>query len=62
MRRRSGRFWALLGKIAIGDWLTASSRCCAVPLEGQYPMLIGPTAVVGPIAFPLLQPEWVIVK
>jgi chromate transporter len=35
----------LLGRIAIGDWLTA-------------PLLIPATAVVGLIAYPLLQPGW----
>jgi chromate transporter len=56
----------LLGKIAIGDWLTAAIGITSLAVLFRWkvsnPMLIGATAVVGLIAFPLLQPEWVMVK
>ena len=56
----------LLGKIAIGDWLTAAIGIISLAVLFRWkvsnPMLIGATAVVGLIAFPLLQPEWVMVK
>ena len=55
----------LLGKIAIGDWLTAliAIVCLAVLFRFKVsnPLLIGATAVIGLIAFPLLQPAWVFV-
>ena len=53
----------LLGKIAIGDWLTVliGRRLAAVLFRWKVsnPLLIGVTAVIGLIAFPLLQPAWV---
>jgi chromate transporter len=56
----------LLGKIAIGDWLTALigivSLAVLVRWKVSNPMLIAATAVVGLIAYPLLQPAWVMVK
>ena len=57
----------LLGRIAIGDWLTALigvvSLAVLVPLEGQQSrLLIAATAVVGLIAYPMLQPAWVMIK
>src|SRR5262249_61338309 len=56
----------LLGRIAIGDWLTvliaAGSLAVLFKFKVSNPMLIGATAVIGLIAFPLLQPNWVIVK
>jgi chromate transporter len=56
----------LLGKIAIGDWLTAlvaeGSLAVLFRLKVINPLLIGATAVIGLIAFPLLQPAWVMVK
>jgi chromate transporter len=57
----------LLGKIAIGDWLTAliaAGSLAALFLVRRLsnPLLIGATAVIGLIAFPLLQPDWVMVK
>ena len=56
----------LLGKIAIGDWLTAlvGLGCLAVLFRWKVsnPALIAVTAVIGLIAFPLLQPDWVYVK
>jgi chromate transporter len=56
----------LLGKIAIGDWLTAliATVCLAVLFRFKIsnPLLIGATAVVGLVAFPILQPTWVFVQ
>src|SRR5262249_16780975 len=51
----------LLGKIAI-DWLTAAIGLVSLAVLFRWkisnPLLIGATAVVGVIAFPLLQPAW----
>lgn len=56
----------LLGKIAIGDWLTAviAGVCVAILFRFKVsnPLLIGATAVVGLVAFPVLQPGWVFVQ
>ena len=56
----------LLGKIAIGDWLTAliAIVCLAVLFRFKIsnPLLIGATAIVGLVAFPILQPTWVFVQ
>ncbi len=56
----------LLGKIAIGDWLTAliAVGCLAVLFRFKVsnPLLIGVTAMIGIIAFPVLQPSWVFVQ
>jgi chromate transporter len=55
----------LLGKIAIGDWLTAliGIACLAILFRWKVsnPLLIGATAVIGLIAYPILQPDWVMV-
>ena len=56
----------LLGKIAIGDWLTALiaglSLIVLVRWKVSNPVLVAATAAIGLIAFPLLQPTWVFVK
>ena len=56
----------LLGRIAIGDWLTALIGIVSLAVLFRWkvsnPLLITVTAVVGLIAFPLLQPAWVMVK
>ena len=56
----------LLGRIAIGDWLTVaigiSSLAVLFRWKVSNPLLIIATALVGLIAFPLLQPTWVMVK
>jgi chromate transporter len=56
----------LLGKIAIGDWLTILIGLGSLGVLFQWkvsnPLLVGATAVIGIIAFPLLQPAWVMVK
>jgi len=55
----------LLGRIAIGDWLTAliGAVCLAVLFRWKVsnPLLIAATAVIGLVAYPLLQPTWVMV-
>jgi chromate transporter len=56
----------LLGEIAIGDWLTV--LICVVSLivlfrwKVSNPLLITATAIIGLIAFPLLQPAWVMIR
>ncbi len=56
----------LLGRIAIGDWLTALIGLASLAVLFRWkvnnPLLIATTAVIGLIAFPLLQPAWVMVK
>ena len=56
----------LLGKIAIGDWLTVLIALASLVVLFRWkvsnPILVAATAVVGLIAFPLLKPEWVLVK
>ena len=55
----------LLGRIAIGDWLTALIGIVSLAVLFRWkvsnPLLIGVTAVIGLIAFPILQPGWVMV-
>lgn len=55
----------LLGRIAIGDWLTALIGIASLAVLFRWkvsnPLLIAATAVVGLIAFPILQPTWVMV-
>ena len=57
---------ALLGKIAIGDWLTILIALGSLGVLFRWkvsnPLLVGVTAVIGLVAFPLLQPAWVMVK
>jgi chromate transporter len=52
--------------IAIGDWLTVliagGSLIVLFKWKVSNPLLVGVTAVIGLIAFPLLQPQWVMVK
>ena len=56
----------LLGRIAIGDWLTALIGVASLAVLFRWKvnnaLLIGATSVIGLIAFPLLQPMWVTVK
>jgi len=56
----------LLGRIAIGDWLTALVGLVSLVVLFRWkvsnPLLIAATAVIGLIAYPLLQPAWVMVK
>ncbi|HEX3505324.1 MAG TPA: chromate efflux transporter [Xanthobacteraceae bacterium] len=56
----------LLGRIAIGDWLTALIGIVSLAILFRWkvsnPLLIAATAVVGLIAYPILQPAWVMIK
>jgi chromate transporter len=56
----------LLGRIAIGDWLTALVGLASLGVLFRWkvsnPLLMAATAFVGLIAFPLLRPDWVMVK
>jgi chromate transporter len=56
----------LLGRIAIGDWLTAAvglgSLIVLFRWKVSNPLLVAATALIGLIAFPLLNPTWVFVK
>jgi chromate transporter len=53
----------LLGKIAIGDWLTILIGLVSLIVLFRWkvsnPLLIAATAAIGLIAYPLLQPDWV---
>lgn len=56
----------LLGKVAIGDWLTAAIGIASLGALFLWkklpnPLLMAVTAVIGAVAFPLLQPTWVMV-
>jgi chromate transporter len=55
----------LLGKIAIGDWLTAAVGIISLAVLFRWkvsnPLLIAVTSVVGLIAYPILQPGWVMI-
>ncbi len=56
----------LLGKIAIGDWLTILIALVSLAVLFRWkvsnPLLIAVAAAVGLIAFPLLQPAWVMIR
>jgi chromate transporter len=56
----------LLGRIAIGDWLTAVVGLVSLAILFRWkvsnPLLIAATAVVGLVAFPLLEPRWVTIR
>jgi chromate transporter len=56
----------LLGRIAIGDWLTILIGLAALAVLFRWkvsnPLLMVVAAAVGLIAFPLLQPVWVMVR
>ncbi|QQN66379.1 chromate efflux transporter [Bradyrhizobium diazoefficiens] len=55
----------LLGRVAIGDWLTALIGLVSIAILFRWkvsnPLLIAATAAVGLIAYPILQPGWVMV-
>src|SRR6516225_10170278 len=56
----------LLGRIAIGDWLTILIAAAALVALFRWkvsnPLLMAVTALVGLIAFPLLHPAWVMLR
>ena len=55
----------LLGRIAIGDWLTVSIGIVSLAVLFRWkvsnPLLIAATGVIGLVAYPILQPNWVMV-
>jgi chromate transporter len=56
----------LLGRIAIGDWLTALVGLASLGVLFRWkvsnPALIAATAIIGLIGFAVLHPTWVMVK
>lgn len=56
----------LLGKIAIGDWLTALIGVVSLVALARWkvsnPLLVAITAVIGLVGFELIKPTWVFVK
>jgi len=56
----------LLGRIAIGDWLTAlvalGSMVALARWKTSTHVLVAATALIGLIAFPLLRPGWTFIK
>jgi chromate transporter len=56
----------LLGRVAIGDWLTVLigllSLAALFRWKVSNPLLMAVTATVGLVAFPLLHPAWVMVR
>ena len=56
----------LLGKIAIGDWLTAligvGSIVALTRWKVSNPLLIAITSIIGLVGFALLRPTWVFMK
>lgn len=56
----------LLGRIAIGDLLTAAIAAGSLALLFRFkisnPLLIACAAVIGLVAYPLIQPQWVMLR
>jgi chromate transporter len=56
----------LLGKIAVGDWLTgliaAASLFALARWKVSNPLLVAVTAIIGLVGFEVLKPTWVFVK
>ena len=56
----------LLGRIAIGDWLTALVALASLVVLFRWkvsnPLLIAVAAAVGLVDYPLLRPEWLFVR
>ena len=56
----------LLAFIAIGDWLTALIGAASLAVLFRWkvsnPLLIATTAAIGIIAYPILQPAWVMLR
>jgi chromate transporter len=55
----------LLGRIAIGDWLTVSIGIISLAVLFRWkvsnPLLIAATGIIGLVAYPILHPNWVMV-
>jgi chromate transporter len=59
-----GTTW-LVGRVAIGDALTIAVALLSVAALARWrklpePVVIAAAAIVGLIAYPLLQPQWVL--
>ena len=56
----------LLGKVAIGDWITVLIALASLAVLFRWrvhnPLLIAISAAVGLVAFPLMHPTWVLVR
>jgi chromate transporter len=56
----------LLGKVAIGDWITVliglASLAALFRWRVHNPLLIAISAAVGLVTFPLMHPTWVLVR
>jgi chromate transporter len=56
----------LLGKVAIGDWLTVAIGVVSLGVLFRWkvsnPLLIAVTAVIGLVGYSVLHPTWVMVK
>jgi chromate transporter len=56
----------LLGRVAIGDWLTALVGIAGLAVLFRWKVssyaLVGAAAAVGLLAYPLLQPTWLLLK
>jgi chromate transporter len=56
----------LLGRMAIGDWLTGLISAVSLAILFRWKvsnsLLIAATAIVGLIAYPILQPVWATIK
>jgi chromate transporter len=56
----------LLGRIAIGDWLTALIAVASLVALARWkvsnPLLVAVTAIIGLVGFEVLKPTWVFVK
>jgi chromate transporter len=56
----------LLGRVAIGDWLTVLIGLASLTVLFRWkvnnPLLMAVTAGIGLIAFPLLHPAWVMIR
>lgn len=57
---------ALLGKVAIGDWITVAIGLTSLAALFRWklnnPLLMAISAAIGLIAFPLVHPTWVLVR
>jgi len=56
----------LLGKVAIGDWITVligvASLAALFRWKMSNPLLVAISAAIGLVAFPLIHPTWVLVR
>ncbi len=60
-----GACW-LLGKVAIGDWLTVVVALAGLGVLFRFKVmsyvLVGVAALIGLVAYPLIQPTWMLLK